>query len=66
MTIAITLDLPRLPPPPPPAAVVVAALVAACVAVVGVGVAGAVTPPESGLFELAAATALPAPSNRLN
>ncbi len=47
MTIAMTLDLPMLPPPP--AAVVVVALVALCVAVVGVGVAGAVTPPERGL-----------------
>jgi hypothetical protein len=46
-TIPMMLELPMVPPPP---AAVVVALVAvwACVAVVGVGVPGAVTPPESG------------------
>jgi hypothetical protein len=61
-TIPMMLDWPMLPPPPP--AVVVVGLVAwVCVAVVGVGTPGAVTPPESGPPFEPAATATLVPSS---
>jgi hypothetical protein len=61
--IPMTLDLPMLPPPE---AVVVDVVAAVWVCVAVVGVAGAVTPPESGPppEPAAPATAAPAPSSQ--